>query len=122
MLFIVVFLQPPQLRALVTMRASAEVRREGDGRCFIVQPRAECFVSSYVLTYKQKSERKKDKHVRGKRHCAAVLITPNGSIRPSVLIKSRGIPASSAPSTWRDAVPPSPAPPTMAGSLGGGGG
>lgn len=42
---------------------------------------------------------------------AAVLITPNGSIRRSVLIKSRGTPASSAPApagTLRRLLQPRP--------------
>lgn len=47
---------------------------------------------------RKEKERKKEKeaHACGTRRCAAVLITPDGSIRRSVLMKSRGIPAASA--------------------------
>lgn len=60
---------------------------------------------------KREREKKRGAQAHGNRHCAAVLITPNGSIRRSVLIKSRGIPASSAPApagTLRRLLQPRP--------------
>lgn len=85
----------------------------------------ECLFSSYARivqchqafgqdparTNKKAKEKKGGAHAHGNRHCAAVLITPNGSIRRSVLIKSRGTPASSAPApagTLRRLLQPRP--------------